>query len=98
MKKISRPSLPIVSGNTALASTPRTAANTSFSVSATNAFSSPVRGEIYYEEATIPAQYPFRLSLYTRSPTYEIAIEDFEELALARLERKTRNFLFLSYF
>jgi DNA primase large subunit len=53
-----------------------------------NAFmSSPARGEIFYEDtATIPVQYPHRLSLYTQPPAYEITVEDFESLALARLE------------
>lgn len=36
----------------------------------------------------MPPQYPQRLSLYLQAPSYEITIEDFEELALARLERK----------
>lgn len=54
--------------------------------------SSPLRpvgnsASIAFEDATVPAQYPHRLSLYLQAPAYEISIEDFEELALARLER-----------
>lgn len=47
--------------------------------------------DISYEESSIPSQYPHRLSLYLKAPAYEITIEDFEELALARLERKQIN-------
>lgn len=76
MKKISRPSAAVnspVSGNLSSA-----------------AMSSPMRAasgrEISFEEATIPAQYPHKLSLYLQAPAYEITIEDFETLALSRLE------------
>lgn len=52
--------------------------------------SSPLRPtkEISFEDSSVPPQYPHRLSLYLQAPAYEISIEDFEELALARLERK----------
>jgi hypothetical protein len=53
--------------------------------------SSPLRGnhrEISFEATTPPPQYPRRLSLYKKSPDYEMSIDDFEELALARLEGK----------
>ncbi len=83
MKKISRPSAPS-----------NTAADSSFNPAIT---SSPLRGgsakEISFEESTVPLQYPHRLSLYLQSPAYEISIEDFEELALARLERNIKFLL-----
>lgn len=67
-----------------------------------NFLSSPLRNapvrEISFEEATIPSQYPHRLSLYQQAPSYEITIEDFEELALARLERNTIKRSFFVYF
>lgn len=74
MKKISRSSAPTVP------------ADSSFNA----VTSSPLRAtrEISFEESTVPVQYPHRLSLYLQPPAYEITIEDFEELALARLERK----------
>ena len=77
MKKISRPSgpKPFESSSQLLSSPLR------------NASGSAVR-EISFEDATVPSQYPHRLSLYLQAPAYEITIEDFEELALARLERK----------
>ena len=84
MKKISRPS------------------TSTFNFESSSAlFSSPLRNssgsagrEISFEDATVPAQYPHRLSLYLQAPAYEITIEDFEELALARLERNLHlNFL-----
>ncbi len=83
MKKISRPQ-PSAPVNSPIRS--------SSSFESSQLTSSPLvssqRKEIFYEEASIPAQYPHRLSLYLRKPDYEISIEDFEELALARLERK----------
>lgn len=79
MKKISRPAASAVSNSydnsSQLLSSPLR-----------NASGSAAR-EISFEDATVPAQYPHRLSLYLQAPTYEITIEDFEELALARLER-----------
>ena len=77
MKKISRPSTSTLA-----------AESSNFNVLT----SSPLRGggvkEVSFEESTVPLQYPHRLSLYLQAPAYEITIEDFEELALARLERK----------
>jgi hypothetical protein len=76
MKKISRSSPAIHNSSTLTGQLP----------------SSPLRTasgskEISYEQAVVPPQYPHRLSLYLQAPSYEITIEDFEELALARLER-----------
>ena len=64
--------------------------------------SSPLRNnslsvkEISYEETTVPVHYPHRLSLYLQAPNYEISIEDFETLALARLERNFFGYLVLT--
>lgn len=33
----------------------------------------------------MPAEFPFRLSLYTRPPTFSVTVDEFEEWALARL-------------
>lgn len=82
MKKISRP-------QPALPSSPVVRGSLASSTGSMAAVSSPIRHEVYYEDAAaaVPAQYPGRMSLYLRNPDYEITIEDFEELALARLER-----------
>lgn len=80
MKKISRPAQPL---------NPTSSPARSGTTSSMMAASSPLaRNEVFYEEATVPAQYPHRLSLYLNNPGYEITIEDFEQLALARLECK----------
>lgn len=68
--------------------------NSSFSG---NVVSSPLRGyssgaatmQVSYESTSVPEQYPHRFSLYLQAPDYEIGIEDFESLALNRLERKS---------
>ena len=88
MKKISRPqpaSMAPVSSSPIRSS--YSEASTAYSSSPLNNASSQ-RKEIFYEDASIPALYPHRLSLYLRKPDYEISIEEFEEFALARLEGK----------
>ena len=80
MKKISRPSA-------ATASNPYDSSSQLLSSPLRNSASGSAAREISFEDATVPAQYPHRLSLYLQPPAYEITIEDFEELALARLER-----------
>ena len=80
MKKISRSTAAVA------------AADSSFLSSTGGVASSPIRGgnrEMSFEETTIPSQYPRRLSLYLSAPDYEISIDDFEELALSRLESRT---------
>jgi len=62
--------------------------------------SSPLRGsrrEIAFEDTNIPTRYPHRLSLYLQAPDYEISIEDFESLALARLESNEKRLFFMSF-
>lgn len=85
MKKISRPAVSSIS-------TPHESSSNLLSSPLRNASGSAAR-EISFEDATVPAQYPHRLSLYLQAPAYEITIEDFEELALARLERKRKKLL-----
>ena len=72
MKKISRPSVTLETSSTLLSSP----------ISSHARFNK----DISYEDSSIPSQYPHKLSLYLQAPAYEITIEDFEELALARLE------------
>ena len=86
MKKISRPSAAPLAAH-------QQDPNSSFSAQQA-VTSSPLRGysgatavrEIAFEDTQIPARYPQRLSLYLQAPDYEISIEDFESLALTRLE------------
>ena len=83
MKKISRPTA------TSAVLNPYDSASQLLSSPLRNSSGSAAR-EISFEDATVPAQYPHRLSLYLQAPAYEITIEDFEELALARLERNPK--------
>lgn len=43
------------------------------------------------------SKYPQPLSLYGEPPLCEVTIEEFEELALNRLERTYKIFIYLSY-
>lgn len=81
MKKISRPSV------APLAQDPNSSFNSGQVASSPLRAGYPVR-EVAYEETQIPARYPQRLSLFLQAPDYEISIEDFESLALSRLESK----------
>lgn len=36
--------------------------------------------------AALPPEYLFKISMYEDPPTYEISVEEFEELAISRLE------------
>lgn len=74
MKKISRPSVALEASSTLLSSP-------------ISNHAARFNKDINYEDSSIPCQYPHKLSLYLQAPAYEITIEDFEELALARLER-----------
>ena len=89
MKKISRPAP--ATGNTnqnnyGYQASPSRTANSSFSMDVDSPRPAAA-SRVYYESTAVPAQYPHKLSLYTQIPGYEISIEEFEELALARLER-----------
>ena len=99
MKKISRPSVGGLSSTTNFPTAiSQQDANSSFSGYG-HVASSPLRGgaaaarEIAYEDTQIPTRYPQRLSLYLQAPDYEISIEDFESLALSRLESKRIIFI-----
>lgn len=47
-------------------------------------------GLVTSESSTIPENYPFPLNTFTIPPNYDITVEQFEEYAFARLQRKSQ--------